>query len=131
MPAPKGNKNALGGNGGRPLKYKTEEDLSRAIDDYFKTIKEDEVLSPTVSGLAHHLGFLDRQSIYDYKDRVKFSCIIKKAILYIESIHESNLFNTGASGSIFWLKNHYWKDTQDTNLNVNKLPSLEVEVKKP
>ena len=35
MGAPKGSKNALGNKGGRPLKYKTPEELETAIDKYF------------------------------------------------------------------------------------------------
>ncbi len=110
MGAPKGSKNALGNKGGRPLKYKTPEELETAIDKYFL----DNLEAPTISGLAHYLGFTSRQSIYDYKENQKFSYIIKRAVLNIESKHESNLYTHGSAGSIFWLKNRGWTDKQIT-----------------
>jgi len=116
----------------RELKYKTVEELEQAIDAYFeeckdKVIKDDDgniitdksgnpVLlqnPPTVSGLALFLGFEDRQSIYDYKNRGKFSCTIKKAIMKIENYAEQHLYVGKATGAIFWLKNHGWKDTKE------------------
>jgi|14_taG_2_1085336.scaffolds.fasta_scaffold26381_2 hypothetical protein len=125
---------------GRPLKYKTVEKLDSAIDEYFeeslKTKDKDNgdrifIDPPTITGLAYHLGFASRQSMYDYEEREEFSYSIKRACLRIEIAHEQNLFSTGATGSIFWLKNRGWKDKVETDLNVNQLPSLLVEVVKP
>jgi hypothetical protein len=124
---------------GRPLKYKNKQALEDAIDTYFKeTLQTRETESgikymnpPTVSGLAYHLGFESRQSMYDYKERDEFSYTIKRAVTRIEILHEQNLFETGATGSIFWLKNRGWKDKTETDLNVKELPSLQVEVVKP
>lgn len=101
---------------GRPLKYKTASELQRAIDAWFDSFKEAKGMYPTMSGLAYHLGFTDRQSLYDYKEREEFSCTIKRALLKIESLHENNLFGTGATGSIFWLKNRDWKDGSQIDL---------------
>jgi hypothetical protein len=116
---------------GRPLKYKTAKELEKAIDAYFSDVKTDENMNPTITGLAYHLGFDTRQSMYDYKEREEFSYTIKRAMLFIESLHENNLFTTGAAGSIFWLKNRDWKDKTETDLNVKELPSLKINVKKP
>jgi hypothetical protein len=115
---------------GRPLKYETPEELEQAIEDWFQSFEGKKGLYPTMSGLAYHLGFSDRQSLYDYKGRDAFSCTIKRALLRLESLHENNLFGTTSTGSIFWLKNRDWKDKQETDLNVNTLPKLEVEVVK-
>jgi hypothetical protein len=123
MAAPKGNKYALGNNGGRPPHYKTVEELQSAINDYFEGAPE----KPTVTGLALELGFLDRSSLYNYKERKEFSDTIKRAVLKIESKHEERLYENGATGSIFWLKNRDWKDKTETDLNVNELPTLKVE----
>lgn len=41
MPAPKGNKFALGNNGGRPPKYDNKEDIDKAIKYYFDSITRD------------------------------------------------------------------------------------------
>lgn len=41
MAAPKGNKFAIGNDGGRPLKFKTVEELQEKIDKYFESCWED------------------------------------------------------------------------------------------
>jgi hypothetical protein len=105
---------------GRPPKYKTVKDLQKAIDTYFDEVlkvKNDNgeveyVDHPTITGLALHLGFESRQSLYDYKGKEEFSYTIKRAITRIESVHERNLLNNGSTGSIFWLKNRGWTDKQ-------------------
>jgi hypothetical protein len=116
----------------RELKYKTVEELEKAIDAYFeeckdKVIKDEDgnivtdksgnpVLlqnPPTVSGLALFLGFEDRQSIYDYKNRGEFSCTIKRAIMRIANYAEQHLYIGKATGAIFWLKNHGWADKRE------------------
>lgn len=94
---------------GRPLKYKTVEELQEAIDAYFAMNPE----RPTVTGLALELGFTDRRSFYDYKEREAFSHTIKKSVLKIESMHEANLYSGASTGSIFWLKNREWTDKQE------------------
>ena len=76
---------------GRPLKYKTPEDLEDRINDYFNDhivtrLDEDGneqtyLQGVTISGLSRYLGFSDRSSIYDYKDRPKFFHTIKKDYL--------------------------------------------------
>jgi len=73
---------------------------------------------PTVAGLAYALGFCDRQSLYDQEKRgSKYSCVIKKARIYIESCHEAGLYESSAAGHIFWLKNHAgYVDVQGVNL---------------
>lgn len=104
----------------RPLKYKTPEDLESAVYEYFQKRGGEGQKPPTISGLALHLGFEDRQSIYDYKERPKFSHIIKKALLLIEDYAESVLLGEEGvkTGAIFWLKNHKWidKSVVDTNI---------------
>jgi len=113
MGAQKGNNYALGNNGGHPPKYNSKETLIELIDGYFETEKE----KPTISGLAHHLGFISRQSIYDYEKKKEFTYIIKRAVLKIESIHEKGLHGNSNAGHIFWLKNRGWKDTQHVDQN--------------
>lgn len=139
MPAPKGNKNALDNEGGRPAIYDDPQKLSEAIEDYFnpmtyteeKTkqgiVKSETGRQPrtkvTMSGLAYHLGFESRQSIYDYKEKVEFSYIIKRALLLVEMSYEQRLSEQACTGSIFALKNMGWKDKtevdQNTTLTVN------------
>nr|BDD43977.1 hypothetical protein 34 [bacterium] len=119
------------GKGGRPPKFKKVKDLEESIETYFTGLLETDYNRPTISGLAHHLGFESRQSIYDYINRGdQFSYTIKRALLKIEEIHEQNLFGTGATGSIFWLKNRGWQDKQhhDHTTDGDKITNVTVEV---
>jgi len=98
---------------GRPPKYKTVEELQTAIDKYFEDVANEE--KPTVTGLAYHLGFTSRQSIYDFETKKKkvFAYTIKRAVLKIEHKHELGLYNQSNAGHIFWLKNRRWSDKQE------------------
>lgn len=101
--------------GGRPLVYKTPESLEQAIQDYFDTQVGSG--SPiTISGLAYSLGFISRQSLYDYKEREEFSYILKRATFFVESQYENKLSGTTPTGAIFALKNMGWKDRTETEL---------------
>lgn len=121
-------------NVGRPRKYNTAEELQAAIDIYFEehtpeyeVDSDGKVLTtkggvpilkmnpPTISGLALHLGFCNRASLYEYEREGEFSDTIKIARTRCENFVESY----GMSGNIppaiaiFALKNYGWKDTQE------------------
>lgn len=96
---------------GRPRAYDNPEELECAGSAYFADCEEHERV-PTTAGLAVYLGFCDRQSLYDYKQREGFSCVVKAMIARIEAHHEARLSGNSPTGSIFWLKNHQWSDTQ-------------------
>ena len=109
-------------NFGRPLKYATPEELAKAVDAYFVE-KADK---PTMSGLALHLGFLSRKSMYNYQERPDFLHIIKRARSIVEMGYEERLHTQICTGSIFALKNMGWKDevynkneNKNTEMNVN------------
>ena len=136
MGAPKGNKNALGNEGGRTAWFKTPKELQNKIDEYFNNCPDKKkVISDgmefelpvfTICGLALYLGFSTRKSFYDYSHKIEFVNIIKKAQLRIEQCYETNLHFSNPTGSIFALKNMGWKDNmefsgipQGVNINVN------------
>ena len=106
---------------GRPPKFETVEELEEMIDWYFFDATHDSCGFPrlirkpiTISGLALHLGFADRQSIQDYSKKDKFSFTIKRAKLIIENYLEECLFGNNVTGVIFNLKNNYgWIDKKD------------------
>lgn len=136
------NKTGTKNKGGRPLKFKTEEELQKKIDEYFKSCWEQKVdmwgnpvflkdvdgkklldkpvmkqTKPyTMGGLA---VFLDcsRDTLVEYRHKKKFSDTIKKAkdIIYAyqeERIHISH----NPTGTIFSLKNNYgWKDKTEVD----------------
>jgi hypothetical protein len=93
---------------GRPRIYNSVEDLDKAVEEYF-TDRE----KPTVTGLALALGFADKTTLYEYRDRPEFSYPIKRALTMIEMYHEENLGSNNVAGRIFALKNMGWKDKQE------------------
>lgn len=93
---------------GRPRIYESVEELEKECDDYFSGCDK-----PTVTGLTLYLGFADKTTLYDYRDRAEFSHPIKKALTMIESYHERRLSENNVTGAIFALKNMGWKDKQE------------------
>ena len=83
--------------------------FEKAVDEYF----EENESSPKWSGLALHLGFSSRQSLWEYGKKPEFSLPVKKALLRIEQAYEDNLLTKNATGAIFALKNFGWKDKQE------------------
>ena len=134
MAAPKGNKFAVGNKGGRPLTFKSPEEMQEMIDAYFddgceKMVKYTvtgtryEVPTPTICGLALFLGFSSRQSLLDYQNRDEYFDTIKIAKTKIEMMYEQKLHENNCTGAIFALKNLGWSDKQEIDHNVN-IPTL-------
>lgn len=99
--------------GGRPSLFNTALELENLIDLYFEGLAEDEK-TPTITGLALHLGFESRQSVYDYEKRNdEFSYTIKRARLKVENAYEEALLSRNSTGAIFALKNFGWADKQE------------------
>ena len=120
------------------LKYQTAEEMSAAIDTYFKdcegralTDKDGEVVTekygcpvivgvqpPTGTGLALALGFKTRQSLLNYQARSKaFDDIITVAKSRCEEYAESRLYDRdGANGAKFSLMNNFkgWREKPES-----------------
>lgn len=99
--------------GGRPLKYKTVDELEIAITNYFENC--DRHHEPyTITGLALALD-IDRKTLINYEKRDEFFHTIKKAKLRVENYLEKRLINDNSTtGIIFNLKNNFdWKDKQE------------------
>ena len=103
---------------GRPLKFKTVEELQEKIDVYFDETEDDEW---TITGLAMALDTY-RDVLIDYQDGKydeddkDFSNAVKKAKLKVENGYEIDLKKHGRSGTIFALKNFNWKDKNETDI---------------
>ena len=120
---------------GRPFKYKTNEELQKAIDEYFKScegciltdadgtpmldkygrpIREGE-RAPTITGLALALGFAGRQALMNYQGRAQFKDTILRAKSRCEAYAEERLFDKdGTHGAQFSLRcNFGWNDKAD------------------
>ena len=96
---------------GRPLKFKTDEELQEAINNYFEYCKQYKK-PETIAGLAYHLG-VERKTIYNYENRDEFLLTIKKARDRILAGLEEALFKEGKSGQIFLAKNYGYSDKQE------------------
>lgn len=121
---------------GRPHKYSSAEEMQAVIDDFFDNECVTEyhkdsdgkfiydkygrpivknINAPSVVGLALHLGYADRRSVYDNEDNPQFSHIIKKA----KSKVEYWVYQHALDGSIppavgiFILKQFGYTDKQD------------------
>lgn len=110
----------------RPPKYKTADELDEKIKEYFTV---DDV--PTVPGLAYHLGYCSRQSIWDLKQDEKYSYSIKKALLKIESSRNKALIQKGANtaGLIFDLVNNFgWENKQRQEVTGKDGDSVNIKI---
>jgi len=104
--------------GGRPMIWKDPIELSNLIADYFNSTER-----PTLAGLAVFLE-IDRQTLYNYKERDEFFDIIKKATAKVESIYEERaIYDNNPTGVIFALKNMGWKDRTDITTNDKEMVS--------
>lgn len=121
MAAPKGNKFALGNNGGHPPIFAKPEDLENKCFEYFEyCIKNDE--KPTITGLTLYVGFCSRSSWDDYKKKNEFSYIVKRAKLTVEHSYEQS----GTTFDMFALKNMGWKDKQEID-NTHEIKTTTVK----
>lgn len=132
---------------GRPPIHTDPNEVDRLIEDYFEWIKgegEDRFRSvknkdgdlvdqlywhwirepepPTVTGLALHLGFCDKKSLYDYAAKPEFLHSIKKGLSKIEQAHEKALFGDKCTGNIFALKNMGWDDKRNVDVTSGNMP---------
>lgn len=99
---------------GRPLKFKTVEELQESIDKYFSMADEqDEPI--TITGLALALD-TTRETLCDYGEKDQYSDAIKKAKLKVENAYEKRLVRRGNGGDIFALKNFGWVDKSSQEL---------------
>lgn len=99
---------------GRPLKFKSVEEMQLAILKYFAECDENDI-PYTVTGLALALD-TSRKVLVEYQGKDEYSNTIKRAKLMCENYAERHLFvgKSGVTGAIFSLKNNYgWVDKQE------------------
>ena len=123
--------------GGRPPKFTDPVELDKLIDDYIDNCpdirrvvsREGEVVELpcyTLTGLALHLGFCDKCSLYDYQKKPEFSHSIKRARAFIERHYEMLLQAGNGAGAIFALKNFGWRDKQEVEHTGSGVPQMTV-----
>lgn len=124
---------------GRPLAFKSVEELQKVIDEYFewcdnriKTIWDDKtqteiaVTNPapyTMSGLARRLG-IDRKTLLNYSKKDEFFPTIREARERVHEDVETRLMGTrNEKGAMFNLKNNFgWKDETKTDVTTGGKP---------
>lgn len=102
--------------GGRPRIYDDPEELDQEVVKYFS---QESLKKPTVTGLTLWLGFADKTTLYDYRDKPEFSHSIKRGLTLIEMYHEEGLSDNNVAGRIFALKNMGWKDKTEQDVNLS------------
>lgn len=132
---------------GRPLKYKTVEELRARIEDYFtycagELLKDDDgnavtdkygapirinVHAPTVTGLARFLGFKSRQALINYQGRKAFTDAVSEAKMRIEEYAEERLYDRdGVQGAKFTLCNNFgWSEKPEADADSEILHKLD------
>lgn len=118
---------------GRPVLYKTVEELEKVVDEYFadcdaktKEMHSDklgDMIVPdpepyTMAGLAYALG-MSRQSLINYGNKDEFFDTIKRARERVEKDIEIRMISkdTFTPGVIFNAKNNFgWKDESKTEI---------------
>jgi len=139
MAAPKGNKFAIGNNGGAPAMYDKPEDMTPLLESFVEEHLGTDDKSgerflkkmPTITGLALHLGFSDKSSIYDYEKKNEFAHLIKRARLFVEYGYENQLHGRNPTGAIFVLKNMGWLDeSKVVNINKEAKPLTDEQIQK-
>jgi hypothetical protein len=108
--------------GGRPLKFKSPEEMEEKGLAYFKECEEKKELI-TITGLALALD-TNRQTLCSYEDNDEFADTIKRLKGMVEHSYEKRMWtsNNPAAG-IFCLKNLGWTDRQDIDINAKLRPS--------
>lgn len=120
------------------MSFTTDRQLKALIAAYFKYIKGeyhledtpakgkggDEMVkqkiwdrepeAPTISGLAHYLGFDSRDAFNQYELTGEFASTLKRSRLRIEAEYEKKLHQQPSSGAIFALKNLGWHERVST-----------------
>lgn len=98
--------------GGRPLKFKTPEEILEKAKAYFDLTLASN-LPITITGLAMALE-TTRETLMDYQERDEFTDTIKAIKLVCENYAEIQVFTgKNQAGAIFALKNYGWKDKQE------------------
>lgn len=140
---------------GRPRVYTDPDEMAAQVDAYFEHCKGHVLMTkpqdgsepkpvinrfgaaviidqhqPTPPGLAVYLGFLSRQSLYDYQKRPEFRDVMTWALTRLEASTAERLFDRdGAQGAKFSLSyNHGWIErSEPSNVKMEIVMAKDVE----
>ena len=110
--------------GGRPLLFKTVEELEEKIESFYDYCEERE-LPLTFERLAVFLG-VDRKTVYNYSEKDEFFPTFKR----VRERIQADIMEKGLSGSInptfgiFCLKNYGYTDKQEIESTVRNIDNF-------
>lgn len=108
---------------GRPPKFKTVEEMEKAIEKYFTSCQGENgswKTPLTITGLARAIG-LTRRGLLAYEVKPEFVDTVKEAKKVVEQFVEESMFNgKNVAGVIFNAKNNFsnWKDKTEVENTV-------------
>ena len=113
---------------GNPRRWRSAKALQTAVDQYFDDCQENARV-PSVAGLSLALGFMSRQALARYTDRMHeennddYVVIITSAKTRIEEANVQLAYNKEASaGARFMLQNGFnYSEKQEIGLNSNTI----------
>ena len=113
---------------GNPRRWRSAKALQAAVDQYFEECSEKGRV-PSVAGLALALGFMSRQALARYTDRMHeennddYVVIVTSAKTRIEEANIQLAYNKEASaGARFMLQNGFnYSEKQEIGLNSNTI----------
>lgn len=113
---------------GNPRRWRSAKALQAAVDAYFEECSEKGRV-PSVAGLALALGFMSRQALARYTDRMHeennddYVVIVTNAKTRIEEANIQLAYNKEASaGARFMLQNGFnYSEKQEIGLNSNTI----------
>ena len=108
--------------GGRPLKFKSVEEIESKINEYFAECRTNNI-PLTIEMLAWKLG-TQRKTLLEYEDKDEFSNTIKSAkqFIYATKVENLNREKQNTAGIIFDLCNNgdgYTNKHQETQSGTN------------
>jgi hypothetical protein len=131
--------------GGRPLKYKTVDEMQKLIDGYFESCFTDkpiidkngdvigvervQIRPYTITGLGLALD-MDREGLLNYQGRAEFFDAITRAKRICHNYAEElSMTAKNPNGVLFNLKNNYgWKDKNETEITGKDGSDLTINV---
>lgn len=105
--------------GGRPLKFKTPDEIQDKWDEYIESIAGKD--TPRILAFCVYAG-INKDTFQEYKNKEGFSVPIKGMLDTCEAALEAMLHDNNRRniiGPIFALKNNFnWKDKQEIDANL-------------
>lgn len=112
---------------GRPLKFKTPEDLEDKINEFLIACNV-KGITPTKGQLALYLD-TTRETLSEYEEKEEYVDALKRIYLIIEENWVQKLTGQAVTGTIFYLKNAYsknWREKSEQDITSGGKPFVPI-----